>query len=350
MKHHWRENTLQQVVSLLTEALRPLVEMQVSTALHRTDNKIAQRPTIKLRSETGQVATLRLVPWQAHVEPESGGGKRLWILQKSTHRIQEDLRRRDESFVDTSGAVRLHLPGILIDRTDLKMPALKGISQVRNPYSDKNSFVVRYLLELQKGQTATIQEIANRARISLASASYVVRALEHSHLVVTKRDAKGLLVSLPDPVPLITEWASRYEWTKNSQIGFSAPIGSPDRFLPRLEKLLREHRWALTLQAGAAQLTRHATWERIHLYLDLHDPDEVYQLAKHLGWEETKDANLTVLLPYYKKSVWEGTQIKDGYPIVSTVQLILDLWHYPVRGREQALHLLETQFRKGSSR
>lgn len=46
------------------------------------------------------------------------------------------------------------------------------------------------------------------------------------------------------------------------------------------------------------------------------------------------------MAPFYMDSVWRGTRSVHGLPVVSTLQLILDLWHYPIRGREQAEHLI----------
>lgn len=46
------------------------------------------------------------------------------------------------------------------------------------------------------------------------------------------------------------------------------------------------------------------------------------------------------MAPFYMDSVWRGARSVRGLPVVSTLQLILDLWHYPIRGREQAEHLI----------
>ena len=44
--------------------------------------------------------------------------------------------------------------------------------------------------------------------------------------------------------------------------------------------------------------------------------------------------------PLYADSVWYGRQSRRGIPVVSELQLILDLWRYPVRGLEHAEHIL----------
>ena len=55
-----------------------------------------------------------------------------------------------------------------------------------------------------------------------------------------------------------------------------------------------------------------------------------------------EEGPVRLLSPRYSKSLWQGvTQVGD-VPVVSKLQLVLDLWNHPVRGREQTGRLLET--------
>jgi hypothetical protein len=263
------------------------------------------------------------------------------VLQRAAKRVHEQLRLRDENFVDTSGTVRLHLPGILVDRTDLKPPTVRGAPEVRNPYSDKNSLLARSLLTSSSHTWLSLQELAGIVGIPLSSASYVIKALERSGFVGTKRTSSGLEVTLLDPLGLIEDWARQYDWTRNPAVTFAAPVGSPERFLDRLKKAMKEHRWALTLQGGASLLAPHAIWDHVHFYMDTGSRSGLLEMGKSLGWEPSPTGKVTVMLPYYRKSLWGGVRQVKGKPVVSTLQLVLDLWHYPVRGREQAEHLLD---------
>jgi hypothetical protein len=53
-----------------------------------------------------------------------------------------------------------------------------------------------------------------------------------------------------------------------------------------------------------------------------------------------KGANVVLLRPYYKESVFFGARRIKGIEVVSDVQLYLDLKNFPVRGEEQAENLL----------
>ena len=46
-------------------------------------------------------------------------------------------------------------------------------------------------------------------------------------------------------------------------------------------------------------------------------------------------------MPYYRVSAFFDRQEASGLPVVSDLQLYLDLYDYPLRGREQAEQILE---------
>ncbi len=79
------------------------------------------------------------------------------------------------------------------------------------------------------------------------------------------------------------------------------------------------------------------------MYVGVNDLGALASLARRLGWPQSPEGSLKLMVPYYKQSVWDGVTEQEGVPIVSNVQLLLDLWNYPVRGREQADLILEKQ-------
>ena len=62
--------------------------------------------------------------------------------------------------------------------------------------------------------------------------------------------------------------------------------------------------------------------------------------------EADQGANLVLMRPYYKHSVFYDSQEVEGLRVVSDIQLYLDLYGYPVRGREQAEHLYDKRLKK----
>ena len=98
-----------------------------------------------------------------------------------------------------------------------------------------------------------------------------------------------------------------------------------------------ERRWALSREAGASLLAPHAEFDLIHMYVE----DSVEAVAFESGWESSPAGRLGLMAPAYPKSIWFQQQRLDGATVVSTVQLVLDFRHYPVRGREQVEHIMD---------
>ncbi len=56
-------------------------------------------------------------------------------------------------------------------------------------------------------------------------------------------------------------------------------------------------------------------------------------------------ANLVLMMPYYKHSVYYDSREVEGLRVVSDIQLYLDLYGYPIRGVEQAEHLYDKRLK-----
>jgi hypothetical protein len=70
------------------------------------------------------------------------------------------------------------------------------------------------------------------------------------------------------------------------------------------------------------------------------------RFRKKLKLDEVKQgANVIILDPYYKNSVFYGLREVDGLLVVSDIQLYLDLYHYPIRGLDKAEHLYEKRLK-----
>jgi len=77
--------------------------------------------------------------------------------------------------------------------------------------------------------------------------------------------------------------------------------------------------------------------------VDVGDAEELVDVAREQGWPVGDGGRLVLMKPFYRDSVWPGVRQIDGLPVVSDLQLALDLWHYPLRGREQAEHILQAR-------
>lgn len=185
--------------------------------------------------------------------------------------------------------------------------------------------------------------------------SDVVRQLELHRIATTRRDGRRVMAKLAEPRALIELWTARYRWENNSALAVTAPIMDTDRFLRQAAKTFRNHRWALTLLAGAWQRIQHSPTETFHIYVECSSIAQLRAVAIEAGWNPDPSGRVFLMKPKYTTSVWHGLQSlgSNEVPVVSDLQLVLDLWHYPVRGREVADELwapIERRFRVDADR
>jgi hypothetical protein len=84
----------------------------------------------------------------------------------------------------------------------------------------------------------------------------------------------------------------------------------------------------------------YAEFDVVDVYV--HDIDAGVRVASELGAREVeRGSNLRISVPYYRISAFFDRQEAAGLPVVSDLQLYLDLYDYPLRGREQAEQILE---------
>jgi hypothetical protein len=277
------------------------------------------------------------------------------VLRRGTKDLRQALRDRGVNFIDLGGAVHVRLSSLIIDRTDLpRQPLMKTLPSPVDPFGDRNSRLIRVLLESHftaRHETDAIsrgwgvRELAATAGVDRTTTSKILRRLAAWQLVRLERHGRSVEARVTDALRLIDRWSASYDWTANASVAVHAPIGDPQRFLRRLPEALgggaNRWRWALTLQAGASLLAPHASWERVHVYVDVDHPRELADFAARARWPVGEDGNVVLMQPFYRTTIWDGLQQARDLPVVSTLQLIVDLWQYPLRGREQAEHLLE---------
>lgn len=320
---------IHQALDLLSLAMGPAMEME------------ARRSNEVLLSVSGRPAVrFRLELWKPGAEDQAEKSV-LWILKRASSADLERLREAGNSFVALPGAVRVQAPGLLIDRTDLPRVRLTDQHASRSAFSDRASLVPRTLFSAGPDREWAISDLAAAAGVSKSVASYAVRDLEDRSLLDVREMGRKKMVRMVSRLSLVEEWSREYRWSDNRSVTVLAPVGAPERFLERLPASLGSQQWAATLHAGASLIVRHAPVEEVHVYLDVANPEELAEAARRVGWKTGRDGLLHLIAPKYRTSLWQGVATLGGLPVVSPLQLILDLWNHPVRGREQARRLLE---------
>ncbi len=246
---------------------------------------------------------------------------------------QEFLRESGVPYFDLAGNAWIVSDAVHIDRRGFPNPFSEQ-RRARDPFSDKASLVLRALIASRPGRG--VRGIAEQADLSAGYVSKIVQELEERGYVA-RREA-GL--ALRNGQELLQDWVRAYRkhWIERS--GYFLPAPRPQAVMDAIRQASLSVDYALSLQAGASLVAPYADFDVVDVYV--HSIDDAATLAKQLGAREVeRGANVRISVPYYRVSAFFDRQEAAGLQVVSDLQLYLDLFDYPLRGREQAEQILE---------
>lgn len=205
---------------------------------------------------------------------------------------------------------------------------------VQNVFSPMASRVVRVFLVGHK-QEWSILGLSKEAKTGYGHTHRVVETLLRMGLC-RKTEANRVVVT--NPGELLTRWASYYDFALLNRMNAYYSLDEDlDRFIRKLADVnRRDLRYALTLQAGSALVAPYVRPANIHLYVE---PEKRVEWQKLLGLQLTELGGNVFLVEPYDEGVFYKIQRCKGVWVVSNVQLYVDLYNYPARGREAAEHL-----------
>jgi len=261
---------------------------------------------------------------------------------------QQLLRDANAAFVDYAGNAWLVAPGIHIDRRGFVNPGSVERGQ-RDLFSDKASLILRTLLVARSPMG--VREIASnvsskdeRIRLTPGYVSKVVKELERRGYAA-RRDEKIVLRHAEE---LLRDWTSAYRGRRRpAPQSYFVLAPSAEDLLPRIAASFdaKGADYVFTGHAGASLVDRHTAFDSLDVYVK--DLEAVAPALADLGARRVeRGGNVNMSVPYYRESAFYDRQMsKGGMKVASDLQLYLDLYDYPVRGREQAEHLYERRLR-----
>jgi hypothetical protein len=259
--------------------------------------------------------------------------------------IRGKLRSLGLNHADLSGTLYLDEPGLMVrvDGTPEPRPPASAVPRSTiNPFADRASLVLRTLLR-EPGRAWGIREIAEVRGISPGLASMVATELVRRDYA--EQGAAGL--RLHDAAAALADWSAAVDWSRTRILGFQTPY-SPAEMLADVVPSLAAgsgERVALTQLSALDRYAPHVQHPgTIHLYVDHTAWDRTVETvrARHYAEPSPGGGNLQLALPRAKRSTFFDLRTIDGLPVVSPVQLFLDLTGFPIRGREAAHMLLRT--------
>ena len=252
-------------------------------------------------------------------------------------RGREILRQSQVGFLDMLGNCLMQFDGIYVERKEAaKPPQVKRLQ--RSLFAPVSSRLHRVLLE-NADRRWTLRDLVDEADISLGLAHRVVQRLIAERFIerVDRR------LALADPAGLLEAWRQAYRYSDNSIRAYHATARTPEQLMRRIAEaaLQMSGRYAFTLHAGASLVAPFVRFTDVHLYTE--EPTEAWVKALDLR-EVEFGGNLSLIEPY-DSGIFYRTQNIEGQAVVADIQLYLDLYHYPARGKEQADFLRERRLK-----
>ena len=281
--------------------------------------------------------------WAAYVESASPDVIPLIAAPFLTEEARSGLESSNVNYVDFSGHALVSAPGVLI-RVEAPVdsePVTPRGNRQPNPFAKKASFVLRLLLE-EPDRAWGVREMQRELPLSVGHVSNVLTEAERRGYVEEGED--GFVLASPER--LLAHWSTEYSWQDNEIYSFQVAYE-----LGEIESALRpvlkrdDIRSALTLLAGSDRVARTVIHDQMHVYLEESALQSILEFVQSSLQAESvsRGGNFHVLEPYYRDAVFFGLQGGDGLPVVSDVQLFLDLARYPLRGEEAAKKLLRSR-------
>lgn len=348
----------QEIVVELEKRLQELVPIErVELSLApREKNSISLRPEfsghLRLAGSRFDVAIEAVSPRKISILPEiinrlkAHADKRRSLVPVIVARYfsperQKQCREAGINFIDLSGNVFIHRDAVYVERVGFpnRYPEIR---KGRGPFADKASLMLRVLLS-ERQRRWGVREMAKRLGLDPGFVSRMARELELRGYAA-RVDSK---IALLQPEQVLEDWVRDYSYRKNRAESFFFLADSPEVILDRMRRINipEELDHALTLHAGASLIAPHAVYNEVHVYVSGREEADFFVSGLKLR-KVSQGGNVVLLFPFYKNSVFWAVQSIDGLKVTADLQLYLDLYNYPLRGREQAEHLFEKRLKK----
>lgn len=226
-------------------------------------------------------------------------------------------------------------------------------------YADKSALVLEWLLLKGVGrEDFSLREVAAEKAVSVGLVQRVLEALVREGELVTSgvRTAKKFKVKKPER--LLRNWLERYSIIKKCKMWtYRTGLSGRDEALDILMKGPVSRGVSLALHSAAKfHEVKNTNLNTLELYLT--DLDSKTWLERKLRLEpQERGYEVLLIKPYYKSmlSIQTDTQ-NEGAKLLTSKQLaisgahlfyspvlltFLDLYHFPLRGREQAEFMAE---------
>ncbi len=189
------------------------------------------------------------------------------------------------------------------------------------------------LLIHNRERALTVREFASISGLSLGFISKFSNILRENGFL-----RSGRCLQVVEPGQLLNIVRDLHFFEGNRFISYYSE-DSRDELLNKIKRSDKKHPYALTRMCGASLIAPYVRYEYVDFYVQT--ADDITYWKDYLRLVDVEvSGNTNIVVPQDPKILAQA-QIVKGWTVVNNVQLYLDLYKYPARGREQAEHLRE---------
>lgn len=212
-----------------------------------------------------------------------------------------------------------------------------------NIYSDKSAVVLDWLMrEGIKSRELSVRNVSKEAGVSLGSVQRVFETLVLKGILQAEGVRTAKKFFLKDPKRLLENWLEYYSIVKKCKMRtFRSGFQDKTELLEALKKSTLSKKVALALHSAAeAYGYKNTNLNTLELYLL--DPLVRSQIEKKLLLEpQERGYEVLLIEPYYKSLLKNASGLNLDINVSPSILTFLDLYHFPLRGQEQAEFMAE---------
>jgi len=207
-----------------------------------------------------------------------------------------------------------------------------------NVYADKSSLVLDWLLqEALSRESFSLREVAKEAGVSLGLVQRVFNILVLKGLLQVEGVRTSKRFSFNKPKELLESWLEHYSIVKKCKIRtYRSALSGKSEWFKALKKSRLEQDVILALHSAAeTHGYKNTNLEGLELYIL--DSSIRAKLENALQLEpQERGYEVLLIEPYYKMLLKQNKNDGKEIGICPLLLAFLDLYHFPLRGQEQA--------------
>jgi len=255
-----------------------------------------------------------------------------------SERVRQICKEYQVGYVDLAGNYYFMFDSFYLEKVVEKNP-FKEDRKLKSIFQPISTRILKVLLEKPK-TIWKISDLASEAKTSIGLSYKVVQKLQDQEFIKRDKDKK---IILTNPTELLNSWRENYSFEQNRVLSFFSLEKNISKLLSRIDALAKKNKvkYALTLLTGANLVAPFVRSTDIYFYVQ--EGPEIWK--KGLDLKEVEfGGNVHLVIPF-DQGVFYGLQEINKLKVVGNIQLYLDLYKYPARGKEQAEFLREQKIK-----